>query len=351
MDTTASIEQAAAFAESALKLMAAQGIPATPANFTVWYAYHAGQSDELTRALDSMLDDKVEFTRERNQEIHEKYFSFEGEGHEIRETTSRLQTAVNNVLGLLGEAGREQSDYGEKLAGFSGELSDSADNEQVAALVRGILSETQQIVEKSQAMESRLGQSTQQIDELRRHLEEVQREAMTDALTGIANRKYFDATLRAAAKDATDTGEELCLLMIDIDHFKKFNDTYGHLIGDEVLRVVARLLRDNVKGRDTPARYGGEEFSVILPQTSLENAAHLAEQIRGTLAARKVHDKRTDTDYGTLTVSIGAGRFRPGEPQESLVQRADQALYQAKNQGRNQVVTEDALDNVVDLAG
>jgi diguanylate cyclase len=351
MDSTANIEQAAEHAESALKLMAAQGIPATPANFTVWYAYHAGQSDELTRALDAMLGDKVKFTHERNHEIHEKYFSFESEGREIRETTGRLQAAVNNVLELLGEAGRNQSAYGEKLADFSGELSKDADNEQVAALVRGILSETQQIVERSQAMESRLDQSSQQIDELRRHLQEVQREAMTDALTGIANRKYFDATLRAAAKYATETGEELCLLMMDIDHFKRFNDTYGHVIGDEVLRVVARLLKENVKGRDTPARYGGEEFAVILPQTSLQNAHGLAEQIRNTLASRKVHDKRTDTSYGTLTVSIGAGKFRLGEPLESLVQRADQALYRAKNQGRNRVVTEEALDEVVDLAG
>jgi diguanylate cyclase len=139
--------------------------------------------------------------------------------------------------------------------------------------------------------------------------------------------------------------------MIDIDHFKKFNDTYGHLIGDEVLRVVARLLRENVKGRDTPARYGGEEFAVILPQTSLNHAAKLAEQIRNTLASRKVHDKRTDASYGTLTVSIGAAKFQPGEPLDPLVQRADQALYRAKNQGRNRVVTEDELDSVVDLAG
>ncbi|MHC4983735.1 MAG: GGDEF domain-containing protein [Planctomycetota bacterium] len=351
MDLTVNLDQAAEYANSALKLMAAREIPATPANFTVWYAYYAGQSEELTRALDVLLSNKVEFTPERNHEVYDKYFGFEGEGREIRETTSRLQAAVNHVLEYLGEAGRDQSAYGEKLAGFSGDLAKDAGGGQVAELVRGILSETQQIIEKSEALESRLGQSSQQIGELRQHLEEVQREAMTDALTGIANRKYFDATLRAGAKNAMETGDDLCLLMIDIDHFKRFNDTYGHLIGDEVLRVVARLLTENVKGRDTPARYGGEEFTVILPHTGLSNAATVAEQIRNALASRKVHDKRTDQSYGTLTVSIGVAKFQPGEPLDTLIQRADQALYRAKNQGRNRVVTEDELDSVVDLAG
>jgi len=351
MDFKISVEKAAEFAESALKLMATQGVPATPENFTVWYAYYAGQSEELTRALDVLLSNKMEFTPERNHEIHDKYFGFEGEGREIRETTSRLQTAVSDVLEYLGDAGRDQSAYGEKLAGFSGDLAKGAESGPVAELVREILSETQQIVKKSEALESRLGQSSQQIDELRQHLEEVQREAMTDALTGIANRKYFDSTLRAAASSTMETGEDLCLLLIDIDHFKKFNDTYGHLIGDEVLRVVGRLLTENVKGRDTPARFGGEEFAVILPQTSLRNAAGLAEQIRNTLASRKLHDKRKDADYGTLTVSIGTAKYQPGEPLDGLIQRADQALYRAKNKGRNRVVTEEELDSVVDLAG
>ncbi len=351
MDVTVSVEKAAEFAESALKLMAAQSIPATPENFTVWYAYHAGQSEEMIRALDVLLSNKMEFTPERNHEIHDKYFGFEGEGREIRETTSRLQAAAKDVLEYLGEAGRDQSAYGEKLAGFSGDLAKGAEGTPVAELVREILSETQEIAKKSEALESRLGQSSQQIDELRQHLEEVQREAMTDALTAIANRKYFDSTLRSAASDSMETGEDLCLLLIDIDHFKKFNDTFGHLIGDEVLRVVARLLTQNVKGRDTPARFGGEEFAVILPQTSLQNAAGLAEQIRNTLASRKLQDKRKDADYGTVTVSIGAAKYQPGEPLDSLIQRADQALYGAKNQGRNRVVTEDEVDSVVDLAG
>jgi diguanylate cyclase len=344
MGPTESIEQAADYAGSALKLMAQLAIPATPANFTVWYAYHSGSVPGLTQALEILVSNKMEFTVERNQEIHDTYFGFDTEGSEIRETSERLQSAVGEVLEYLGEAGRDQSAYGEKLEGFSGQLAEDSDTERVADLVRGILSETQEIVEKSQALENRLDQSSQHIDELHRHLEEVRREAMTDALTGIANRKYFDAALRASAMSALESGEDLCLLLMDIDHFKRFNDTYGHLIGDEVLKVVARMLKDGVKGRDTPARYGGEEFAVILPETSLKNAVTVAEQIRQDLASREMKNKKTGKSFGTVTLSIGTAKYRPGETREALVQRADEALYRAKAEGRNKVVCEAAVD-------
>ena len=350
MDLTGTIDQAAEYADSARKSMAEREIPATPANFTVWYAYHSGQVPELARALEVLISNKVEFTLERNQEIYDKYFGFDGEGREIRETSARVQAAVTEVLEQLGEAGRDQSAYGDKLAGFSGKLAEVPNSEHIADLVRGILSETRQIVEKSEALENRLGQSSQQIGELRQHLEEVRREAMTDSLTGIANRKYFDATLRAAAADVMESGGDLCLLLIDIDHFKKFNDTYGHLIGDEVLRVVARKLTEGVKGRDTPARFGGEEFVVILPQTDLRDACTVAEQIRKSLASRKVQNKTTAKSYGTVTVSIGVAKFQLGEPLDALVQRADQALYCAKGQGRNRVVAETVLDSLIEVA-
>jgi diguanylate cyclase len=173
---------------------------------------------------------------------------------------------------------------------------------------------------------------------------------MTDALTGIPNRKSFETRLREAARDAMENDEPLCLLIADIDFFKRFNDTYGHQIGDQVLRLVARTLTDSVKGRDTPTRFGGEEFAIVLPQTSLSAARVVAEQIRLGLTRRKLVGRDRRDDYGSVTLSFGAAQFRPGESLATFVDRADAALYRAKREGRNRVATEDAADPVTEGA-
>jgi diguanylate cyclase len=197
------------------------------------------------------------------------------------------------------------------------------------------------VTEKSRTLEERLSQASGEVAELRQNLEVVRREALTDPLTGIPNRKLFESRLREAARNAVETSEPLALLMLDIDHFKRFNDTYGHQLGDQVLRLVAKTLADGVKGRDTPARFGGEEFVIVLPQTRLENAVTLAEQIRRTMARHKVVRKDTGEEYGVIALSVGASVYRPGEDLADLIRRADAALYHAKHTGRNRVVAED----------
>ncbi len=351
MQHTETAEQAAEFSHSAINLMAQQGIEASPNNFAVWYGYFSGRDPQMVRALDVLLSNKAEFTPERCEEIYQKYIGFERENAELRDTVSRLQGSIGQVLEHLGTAGQEQSAYGAKLAGMSGQLAGAnGSSEAVGALVREILNETKTILQTNKALESRLGESTHEIGQLRQHLEEVRREAMTDALTGIANRKYFDVTLRDEAKIAMEDGSNLCLLLADIDHFKRFNDTYGHLVGDEVLKVVSRLLKDGVKGRDTPARYGGEEFAVILPRTALNGATTVANQMCEALATRKLKNRKSGDDYGRVTLSIGVAQYRLGEPLDSLIKRADQGLYRAKGEGRNRVVPETELDELLSEA-
>jgi diguanylate cyclase len=165
----------------------------------------------------------------------------------------------------------------------------------------------------------------------------ISAEAMTDALTGLRNRKAFDEALVELTAAANEEGEPLALLMLDIDHFKKFNDTYGHPLGDEVIRLVGGCLTACTKGRDIACRYGGAEFAVILPATDLRGASTVAEQIRGTVAGKKITRKRTNETLGQVTLSIGAAEWSPSEPVEEWVQRADEALYGAKQGGRNRV--------------
>jgi diguanylate cyclase len=176
------------------------------------------------------------------------------------------------------------------------------------------------------------------VTELRDRLESVRKESLTDQLTGIPNRKAFDNELQESVDRAIESGEPLSLVMCDIDHFKAFNDTWGHQTGDQVLRLVANCLSENVKGRDTAARYGGEEFVVILPQTELAGAVNLANQIRAKVESKKLVKKSTGDILGIITISCGVTQYDPKETLEEFVRRTDECLYAAKRNGRNRVV-------------
>jgi diguanylate cyclase len=192
---------------------------------------------------------------------------------------------------------------------------------------------------RSKTLEGELQRSSRQINDLRSKLDHVRKESLTDPLTGIANRKAFDTALDAAIRRGKS--EPASLLLCDIDHFKRFNDSWGHQTGDQVLRLVASCLGDNVKSRDTAARFGGEEFAVLLLGTTLAEATQVADEIRKSVEGRKLVKKSTGDVLGMITISIGVSQLGDGETAESLVRRADACLYGAKHHGRNLVVHQD----------
>ena len=199
---------------------------------------------------------------------------------------------------------------------------------------------TQEMVEQNRRFEQEITESNNEITQLRKKLEDTRLEAMTDSLTGLYNRKFFDTAFSQATREATKSATPLSVLMLDIDHFKKFNDTHGHPVGDQVLKLVAKTLVDSIKGRDLAGRYGGEEFLIVLPSTALANAVTLANQIRIAIGSRTLVNRNTREKIGRITVSIGVAAQHPGEREDTLIERADKALYIAKNNGRDQVIGE-----------
>jgi len=332
--------QSVKVAEAACKAMATHGVVPTPRNYTVWYTYAAGTMPALCQAIDSLIAQQTSLTDGINADLYKRYFGGSEDHVDVIETGGRLQAVIDQVSRYLNDHTGEIGEFGHTLDSISSAIGHSQPQEKVRALVADLIKETQSMAKRNYNLETRLGRIATEVTELRENLQAVQREALTDALTGIPNRKFFDTRLQEAAREALDESEALSLLLCDIDHFKRFNDTYGHQIGDQVLRLVARTLSDSVKGRDTPARFGGEEFAIILPHTNLDQATIVADQIRKGVMRRRFVGKDTRDDYGGVTLSFGVAQYRANEALADLVGRADAALYHAKREGRNRVSTE-----------
>ena len=331
--------QATETAERALALMARHGIAPHPLNFEIWFNYAAGHNPDLCRSVDALLAGGEGFGSEHAEELHTRFFSDQTEAAHLGETAGLLDSQLRQLMTALGEAGGNTTAFGSALRDFTGALQSGEETELHAALSQ-VVGATAEMSERNSALERQLADSSGEVRQLRDDLDSMRRQALTDGLTGIANRKMFDQELERLAAASRAEGTALSLLMLDIDHFKRFNDSFGHQVGDQVLKLLAATVKESVKGRDTPARYGGEEFSVLLPDTDLREAMILAEQIRAAIGGKKVINKQTHQDLGKITVSIGAGQYASGEAPEALIQRADEALYFAKETGRNRVASE-----------
>lgn len=331
--------RARSLSQEALEAMARYRIPPTPHNYVVWYTHLSGRNPDLSRTIEVLISNHQEFTDGTNDRLYQQYFAAAPDADDLVAASGRLDDVVADVLNHVGVAGKDAARYGEALVAFhAGVERDRAADLQEA--IETVLRETHRMAERNRMLEIQLQTSSAQINGLRQDIEELRQAALLDPLTGVANRKSFDQRLREAVRDALETGAPLSLIMIDIDHFKRFNDTFGHQLGDEVLRLTARVLRERTKGRDMVARYGGEEFAVLLIDTPLSGAMIVAEQLRTGVAGKQIMRKGSRESLGGITMSLGVAQYAHGEPLAQLMGRADQALYHAKRMGRNRVASE-----------
>jgi len=192
----------------------------------------------------------------------------------------------------------------------------------------------QELAGRLQGLSERVANMEHEALGYREHLEEQRQKALLDPLTGLPNRAAWSERVEREIIEWQENGGHLAMAILDLDHFKRINDSYGHLAGDKVLKIVADQLRKRLRGRDFIARFGGEEFVLLLPQTSPAAAAQVAETMRATVEACPFHFKG---ERVVITTSIGLGAFRSGERGDQVLKRADAALYRAKEQGRNRV--------------
>lgn len=313
-------------------------IPPTPANYQVWYAYAAGQDRDLVRALDILISNGDAFDEARCLEISEQFFGNDAGRESVRAAGKRLETLASTLMDQLDSARTQAGDFGSAVADLSDSVAQDCTVERLREVATALVAEAHAVVAGNARLQRHLGHASKEASDLRQSLVSMRREATTDPLTGLANRREFDRRLRIEAIQAAESGAPLSLILFDIDHFKAFNDRYGHAIGDEVLKLVATRLRENLKGRDLLVRHGGEEFAVLLAGTDTDAAMVVAEQIRRSLNASTVRHRVSGESYGNIAATFGVARYEPGESLAGFLERADAALYRGKRAGRDRVV-------------
>ena len=327
-------------AQEALDLMRLHGVAATGPNYHVWLSYRLDAHAALREAIDARIASGEGFSEDFNTETYERFFTGMGASAQIVLAGKRIARDLGQVVSFLKAAEEKSGDYGRTLESAATDLNRGVAPDQIRQIVSSLAAATLDMANHNQLLTDQLQKSTREAETLRKSLETVRVESLTDSLTGLANRRMFDETLRMRLSEARSQNLDLCLLLVDIDHFKRFNDTWGHHTGDQILRFLASALQAHARPDYLVARHGGEEFAMIMPRASMKLAAQTADALRAAIQTKRLRRRSTNEDLGQVTVSVGVARLQTGDTVQGLVERADACLYASKRNGRNQVTTD-----------
>ncbi|MFA6970524.1 MAG: diguanylate cyclase [Gallionella sp.] len=317
-----------------LQKMAGHPAAFNPQTYAVWYEFLAGINPPLTEAMNKLLSDKGLLTTETAQNFFDLYIS-DGNPQAQAVFRSSMQKLLDNLVTFAESTGSETDRFSAGLQKYGETLTRGVDAPSLKNLVSEIMHDTQSMRSSVESLQGKLHESKDEVEKLQQELQNARNEALNDPLTGVLNRRGFDAQMKKLLSNSELKGKRVCFMMLDIDFFKKVNDTYGHLFGDKVIFGIASVLKAHVKGQDSVARMGGEEFAVILPDTPVQGAYTLAEQIRQSIARSKIRRSEKQEAVEGITISIGIADCEIGGDWNDALNRADEALYASKSQGRN----------------
>jgi diguanylate cyclase len=335
------VDYATAVADRANRLMSEQSVPATPINYNVWFNYALGASPALRKTIDVLVSNKRKFDASINHELYATFVGTLSETFSTGDVPDQLNGVIDSAKQFLAAAISDNRTQIAALGDVSAQVKTTGDPRHI---IEKLVAELSKATAQATALEANFTETSRQLENVQNSLQEAEKRSNTDALTGLANRRSLEQFLRAAQIKAMETGEPLGVFMIDIDHFKKFNDNHGHQIGDQVLRLVAKVLQDGVRDGDLAARYGGEELIAVLPGADLSTSKNVAERIRHRIAEARLTRRTTGKEIGSITVSIGVAQFRLSESAEAMIERCDRGLYHAKRCGRNRTVAENEIE-------
>ncbi len=338
--TTLRGAQGVAIGHETIDLMGERSVPTSAQNYEVWLSYRIGGHPDLRRLIDERIARGEPFTDDVNEQLYEQFFSNVRLSAQMMATGERIARELSEVVVALKLSGEKTGAYSDTLQRAAASLEGGIDGAKLREVIAGLAAATMDMADHNRQLTGRLQESSREMDTLRATLRQARAEALTDGLTGLANRKMFDETLRMRLRESAGQRTDLCLILCDIDNFKRFNDTWGHQTGDQIIRFIASSLQRQTQSDHLVARYGGEEFAIIMPRTRLASARTIADAIRLAIESKKLLRKSTNEELGRITVSMGVAQYRPGERVHDLIERADACLYASKRGGRNRVTTE-----------
>lgn len=314
-----------------------RGVRPNPINFMVWYEYL------LKR--DAFVVEKIAEAKDHEETALELFTHIVNRICAINEFDCLVLKLVHEIISDMDGWEQNLESHSEILAQALVSLTAKSDVNMASMVVKNVVESVKDLTDNAKSMKSKMEAVRSEVDTLKKQLELSYKEAHTDPLTGIGNRRAMDKFL-AEQLDEEGIGNFSCIIL-DIDYFKRINDQYGHMVGDSVLRFIAKLLQQASKGQDFVGRFGGEEFILLLPQTSAANAYAFAEKLRKLLQETNLKLRNTQATL-KFTASVGVSTYRKGELVTDFINRADNALYVAKAKGRNRVVDEiEALNSKV----
>lgn len=324
-------QQASANLRQALPLLNKHKTPVNPVNYAVWYEYVSGNNQQLEGEIDRRLNKNESITAEITQKLYEKYVLM-GMPERLEKTNNGLKTVVDDTLENITKAESTTGNFISGLDESQAALANCTTTDDLKDLIGDMLVNTQSMSATGNELKQELVRSSQQISKLKEQLAAVKKLAETDALTGLLNRGAFDNELTDLCQQTT---VDAALVLFDLDHFKKLNDSFGHLLGDKVIQFFASLLTKQAGSEHLAIRYGGEEMALILLDVSQREALVIAEQIRNGFANSRLKKKGSENSIGQVTVSAGLSMLRSTDTPHSLIERTDEALYLSKENGRN----------------
>ncbi|MGY0616985.1 diguanylate cyclase GefA [Vibrio sp. FJH11] len=323
--------------KKAVPLMIKNYVAATPANYALWYTYVDKTIPDLNLEMDTVLENYGICPPASTTQLYKRYVANKAETS-LEELRSNLEVLLNEVASSMNDTLSDTSSFSDMVDKSFNKLENVQDGnlsiEEVMHVIRQLVNDSHEIRHSTKFLNHQLTNASEEISRLKNQLAEVQKDALFDGLSNVYNRRAFDADLASLV----DANQAMCLVMLDIDHFKEFNDNYGHLFGDNVLKSIARRLQQSCRDGACAYRFGGEEFAVIVPNKSLRIVRQYADALRRMIEKLRVKDKRTGNQVHSITASFGVAEFEVGDSADSFVYKADKQLYEAKQLGRNRVM-------------
>lgn len=328
-------EKSAEILRLTLPLMAQHGAAYHPQTYTIWYEHVSGINPRLSTELNQRLTRSESLTDDDVWRLHAN-FVVARDAEALERMQQRLQTLLSDTATVASSAGLEATQFNQTLQSHRDTLTQPLAIDLIANIVADLLTDTERMRVVTRELTEQLERSTQEARDLSEQLKQAEHQAKLDPLTGMLNRRGLEQRVQSFIEDAGSLGGSV-MLLADIDHFKALNDTYGHLLGDKVIRSVAQVICESIKGRDIAARIGGEEFAILLPDTTLEGATILAKRIAAATSSRSVRRTGSEERVDRVTISIGVAAGTESDSLETLLDRADKAMYAGKQAGRNRV--------------